>query len=62
MRGSLRGGASQTQQTSSTPAATEENRERQGRGAEGGEAGNVKEEDRDGERTREQSTALIYVY
>lgn len=35
MRGSLRGGASQIQQTSSTPAATEANRERQERVREG---------------------------
>lgn len=45
MRGSLRGGASQIQQTSSTPAATEANRKTQ-RGR-GGEEVNVKEEDRE---------------
>lgn len=51
MRGSLRGGASQIQQTSSTPAATEANRGGQERGK-GGEEVNVEEEDRDREGER----------
>lgn len=46
MRGSLRGGASQIQQTSSTPAATEANTRTTERGR-GGEEANVKEEDRE---------------
>lgn len=46
MRGSLRGGPSQTQQTSSTPTATRENE-----GA-----------DRQTDGQTEQSAALIYVY
>lgn len=51
MRGSLRGGASQIQQTSSTPAATEANRKRQN--SRGGEEGNVREEDRERESSQQ---------
>lgn len=57
MRGSLRGGASQIQQTSSTPAATEEEEEDK-RGGPGEEV-----EEGDGvDRETEPSAALIYVY
>lgn len=59
MRGSLRGGASQIQQTSSTPAATEEEEDKRGgpgkRWERGGEGDGV-------DRETEQSAALIYVY
>lgn len=58
MRGSLRGGASQIQQTSSTPAATEANRKRQRIAGEG----RKEMWERKTERERKQSTALIYVY
>lgn len=56
MRGSLRGGASQIQQTSSTPAATEGNRKTEGRGR------CTCERKTETHRERKQSTALIYVY
>jgi len=59
MRGSLRGGASQIQQTSSTPAATEEDRRWQGRREREreGEREREREREREGERERDRESS-----